>query len=74
MVDEKALYHSLKNKDLSGAALDVYSEEPYSGTLRELDNIILTPHIGSYAKEARIKMEIEAVSNLLNGIEDIQDA
>lgn len=68
VVDEKALYHSLKNGDLAGAALDVYSEEPYSGPLRELDNIILTPHIGSYAKEARIKMEIEAVNNLLNGI------
>lgn len=74
VVDEKALYHSLKNGNLSGAALDVYSDEPYSGPLRELDNIILTPHIGSYAKEARIRMEIEAVNNLLNGIEDIQDA
>lgn len=68
VVDEKALYHSLKNGDLTGAALDVYGEEPYSGPLRELDNIILLPHVGSYAKEARVKMEIEAVNNLLSGV------
>jgi D-3-phosphoglycerate dehydrogenase len=71
VVDEQALYHSLKKGNLTAAALDVYSQEPYSGPLKELDNIILTPHIGSYAKEARIKMEIEAVQNLLNGIKNI---
>lgn len=70
IVDEMALYNAIKNGHLSGAALDVFEQEPYTkGPLRELDNIILTPHIGSYAKEARIKMETEAARNLLKGLE-----
>jgi len=68
LIDEEYLYNSLKNGDLSGAALDVFEREPYRGPLSELDNIILTPHIGSYAKEGRIEMEIQAVTNLLEGI------
>ena len=69
VVDEKALYRALKEKHLSGAAIDVFEKEPYDGSLKELDNVILTPHIGSYAKEARIKMELEAVNNLLVGLD-----
>ncbi len=65
-VDEGALYKMLKNKQLAGAAIDVYEKEPYNGPLKELDNVVLTPHIGSYAKEARRDMEIEAVKNLLD--------
>lgn len=70
VVDEGALCEALENRHLAGAALDVFEQEPYAGPLRELDNVILTPHIGSYAKEARIKMEIQAVENLLKGLED----
>lgn len=40
--------------------------EPYAGPLRELNNAILTPHIGSYALEARVQMEMEAARNLIN--------
>lgn len=65
VVEENALYNALKSGWLSGAAIDVFSDEPYSGPLAELDNVILTPHIGSYALESRIKMECEAVGNLL---------
>ena len=70
MVDEQALYEGLKSGHLQGAALDVFHQEPYFGPLKELDNVILTPHIGSYAKEARIKMEFQAVKNLLAGLND----
>jgi len=70
VVDEQALYQVLKNGHLSGAAVDVFEQEPYSGPLRELDNIILTPHIGSYARETRIEMEIRAVKNLLKGLKE----
>jgi D-3-phosphoglycerate dehydrogenase len=69
VVDEETLYHALKEGHLAGAALDVFEQEPYKGNLKELDNVILTPHVGSYAKEARIKMEIEAAENLLKGLE-----
>ena len=72
LVDERSLYVSLKEGHLSGAALDVFEKEPYDGPLSELDNIILTPHIGSYAKEARIKMEADAVENLLAGLKNGQ--
>jgi D-3-phosphoglycerate dehydrogenase len=70
VIDEEALYRSLKEGYLSGAALDVYEKEPYTGSLRELDNVILTPHIGSYAKEARVEMEMQSVKNLLKGLEE----
>lgn len=66
VVDEDALYHALSTKKLSGAAVDVFSKEPYNGLLCNLDNIVLTPHLGSYAKEGKIQMEIDAVNNLLN--------
>jgi len=70
LVDEEALYLSLKEGHLSAAALDVYEKEPYTGPLRELENIILTPHVGSYAKESRIEMEMQAVRNLLEGLKN----
>ena len=68
IVDEVALYNALKNGKLAGAALDVFQQEPYSGPLTELKNVVLTPHIGSYAKEIRVKMEIEAAQNLIKGL------
>jgi D-3-phosphoglycerate dehydrogenase len=68
VADELILYENLKNGHLSGAALDVFEVEPYTGPLKELDNVILTPHIGSYALEARVEMEKQAVENLLKGL------
>jgi len=65
VVDENALYDFLSKNKIAGAACDVFSFEPYEGKLLELDNIVLTPHLGSYAKEAKLKMEIDAVKNLL---------
>jgi D-3-phosphoglycerate dehydrogenase len=70
IVDEEALYSCLKEGKLEGAAIDVFEQEPYHGRLKELDNVILTPHIGSFAKEARIKMESEAARNLMIGLKN----
>jgi len=69
IIDEEILYKALKEKNILGAGLDVFNEEPYSGLLTELDNVVLTPHIGAYAKELRIKMEIEAAENIIKGLE-----
>ncbi len=54
VVDEDALYEAIKSGNLGGAALDVFEKEPAVGNkLAELDNVILTPHIGSQTKEAQ---------------------
>ena len=70
VVDEQDLSYALKNNLISGAALDVFSEEPYNGDFIELNNVVLTPHIGSYAKEGKLKMEIDAVKNLINYLDN----
>lgn len=71
IVDEGALLSALKTKKIAGAALDVFDSEPYRGPLAQLENVILTPHIGSYAKEARLRMESTAVDNLIKGFKEI---
>lgn len=69
-VDEESLFHALKTNKLTGAALDVFSKEPYVGPLCDLKNIILTPHLGSYASEGKLQMEIDAVKNLIQNLKD----
>ena len=68
VVDEAALFDALKDGKLAGSAIDVYTNEPYDGPLCDLDNIIMTPHLGSYAKEGKLQMEINAVKNLINAL------
>ena len=65
VVDEDALYEAVLDGRLAGAFLDVFEREPYLGRLTELPNVLLTPHIGSYAAESRESMELEAVDHLL---------
>ena len=65
VIDYDYLYLMLKTKKILGAGLDVFMKEPYLGKLTNLDNVILTPHIGSYSKEIRSKMEKEALKNIL---------
>jgi D-3-phosphoglycerate dehydrogenase len=64
LIDEEALYNALSQKKIAGAALDVYSQEPYSGKLCELDNVLLTPHIAGSTKEAQVRIGLELVSKL----------
>ncbi len=70
LVDEEALADALEQGRLGGAYLDVFGEEPYSGRLAKLPNAVLTPHIGAYASECRLRMENEAATNLLRGLRD----
>lgn len=68
LIDETALYDALVSKKVAYACLDVFEREPYTGPFALLDNVILTPHIGSYAFEARVQMEEMAVDNLIKGL------
>lgn len=70
IVNEQALYKALRNNKLRGAALDVYSNEPpVESPLKELDNVIMTPHIGAYTEEAIENMSIQAAQNLIDVLE-----
>jgi len=66
IVDEAAVCGALSSGHLTGAAFDVYEEEPYRGPLCDFDNVILTPHIATLTMESRLQMEAEAVRNLLD--------
>ncbi len=69
VIDEKALVEALKNKELAGAALDVYENEPQlEPGLAEMDNVTLAPHIASATVETRTKMAVMAAENLLAGL------
>ncbi len=65
VVDEDALYKALKANHIAGAAVDVFEREPYAGPLRELDNVLLTAHLGSCSIDCRAKMEREATAEVL---------
>ncbi len=66
LVDEGALYSALKSGLIKAAALDVYTEEPpLNSPLLELDNVVLTPHIGAYTREANLRMGMAAARNIL---------
>jgi glyoxylate reductase len=66
VVDEKALVRALKEKKISGAALDVYEREPeIEPELLDMDNVVLAPHIGSASIETRKRMCTMAAENLL---------
>jgi len=72
VVDEEALYDVINNGDLGGAALDVFEKEPATGSkLAELDNVILTPHIGAQTKEAQslaANVIAEKIIQILRGV------
>jgi D-3-phosphoglycerate dehydrogenase / 2-oxoglutarate reductase len=53
LVDEDALAAALRSGKLSGAALDVFSTEPYDGPLLELDQVVVTPHLAASTDEAQ---------------------
>jgi len=69
VVYEKALIKALKKGKLAGAGLDVFEFEPsVPKELIELENVVLTPHIGSATVEARTKMSIVAAENIVKAL------
>ena len=69
VVDEAALYDAVGSRQIAGAALDVFEREPYEPVdpdrdLRTLENVILTPHVGSNTAEANRRMAQRALDNI----------
>jgi glyoxylate reductase len=66
IVDEAALVKALRGDKIAGAALDVFENEPdVHPDLRELDNVVLIPHLGSATIETRTAMAVLAAENAL---------
>ena len=70
VIDDYALVAALREGRLAGAALDVYEDEPeLTEGMRELDNLIMLPHIGSASFETRDKMALLVADNILDALE-----
>lgn len=71
VINEDAVLTALKNKQIAGAALDVYENEPeVADGFKELSNVVITPHIGNATIEARNAMAQIVATNavaVLNG-------
>jgi D-3-phosphoglycerate dehydrogenase len=70
LVNEGDLLAALKSGKVGGAALDVFSTEPYSGPLLELDNVVVTPHLAASTEEAQDRAGViiaEQVAAALQG-------
>ena len=70
LVDEDALVEAIRSGKLAGAALDVFSSEPYTGPLLELDEVVVTPHLAASTDEAQDRAGViiaEQVAAALEG-------
>ena len=71
VVDEVALIDALKNKNIAGAGLDVFEEEPLpkDSPLRNIDNCLLAPHNANSSPKAWQRVHENTVRNLLKGLQ-----
>ena len=69
IINEGALYQALSEGKIAGAALDVFGQEPPEDTrFAELENCVVTPHLGASTEEAQIEVASEAVQILVDAI------
>jgi glyoxylate reductase len=70
VVNSMAIYNTLINRKIAGAALDVTDPEPIQANspLLSLDNVIITPHIGSASHSSRRAMAMMSAQNLVSGL------
>jgi len=65
IINESDLYEVMQSGHLSGAAIDVFDDEPYSGALNEIERCLLTAHMGSMSIDCRTRMEVEATEEAI---------
>lgn len=66
IVDEEALYQAIKNGKVAGAAIDVFEEEPLrSSPLLELEQVVVTPHLGASTAEAQVNVAVEVAQDII---------
>ncbi|OCG22182.1 bifunctional glyoxylate/hydroxypyruvate reductase B [Gilliamella sp. wkB108] len=72
IIDEQALAEALKNKTIKAAGLDVFEVEPLptNSPLLQLENVLLSPHVGSATVETRYAMAKCAVDNIIAALKD----
>lgn len=72
VIDELALIEALQTKTIRAAGLDVYEVEPLpmDSPLLKLDNVLLSPHVGSATVETRYAMAKCAVDNIINALKE----
>lgn len=68
LVDEQAFIAALDNGTVGSAWFDAFWKEPYEGPLRGYENVLMTPHVGTYTAQCRGSMEMAAVQNLLRDL------
>ncbi len=73
LIDEAALVEGLQSGKIAGAALDVYSQEPLpaDSPLRQLDNVIITPHLAASTVEAQRDVGTQIVDQMLDALQEL---
>jgi len=67
IIDENALYEMIKSGKVAGAALDVFENEPpFDSRLLELDEVIVTPHLGASTAEAQVNVAVAIAEEIVN--------
>jgi D-3-phosphoglycerate dehydrogenase len=69
LVDEDALVEAIRSGKLAGAALDVFSTEPYRGPLLELDEVVVTPHLAASTDEAQDRAGVIVAEQVVAALE-----
>ena len=65
IINEEDLYNVMQSGHLSGAAIDVFNNEPYNGPLNKIERCLLTAHMGSMSIDCRTRMEVEATQEAI---------
>ncbi|HEX6952320.1 MAG TPA: phosphoglycerate dehydrogenase [Gaiellaceae bacterium] len=69
LLDEEALLAALRSGKVAGAALDVFGDEPYTGPLLELDNVVVTPHLAASTGEAQDRAGVIVAEQVVAALE-----